>query len=64
ETEWAPMTPRHSVSTWSLENAVQHIEHYIPDGRDTVTMKADHYSAIAYGDWDIDFRAAASEAAE
>ena len=64
ETEWAPMTPRHSVSTWSLENAVQHTEHYIPDGRDTVTMKADRYSAIAYGDWDIDFRAAASETAE
>ena len=50
-----PMSPMHLISMMGLENAIQHIEHYIPDGRDTVTMKADYYSAIAYGDWDIDF---------
>ena len=50
-----PMRPMHMISLMGLENAVQHVEHYIPDGKDTVTMKANHYSAIAYGNWDIDF---------
>ncbi len=55
EDEWTPKSPMHLVGTKGLENGIEHIVHYVPDGRDTVTMKADRYDAIAYGCWDIDF---------
>lgn len=50
-----PLSPKFRISLIGMENMVHHTEHYVPDGKDTVDLKAVSYTGIAVGEWDIDF---------
>lgn len=50
-----PLSPKSRISLIGLENMVHHTEHYVSDGQDSVVLKADSYTGIAAGEWDIDF---------
>lgn len=51
----APLSPKFRISLIGLENMVHHTEHYVPNGQNTIDMKADSYTGIASGEWNIDF---------
>lgn len=53
-----PLAPKQTSSFEGLDGQVRHIEHYVPDGNDTVKLEAHGYYGIAYGDWSIDFTSA------
>lgn len=50
-----PLSPKFRISMIGLENMVHHTEHYVSDGQDSVVLRADSYTGIAAGEWDIDF---------
>ena len=53
-----PLSPKFRISMIGLENMVHHTEHYVSDGQDSVVLRADSYTGIAAGEWDIDFTTA------
>jgi hypothetical protein len=50
-----PMVGIHMVDYDGPDKTVEHIEHYIPNGSDTITISVDGVNGVAYGDWNIDF---------
>lgn len=54
-TKMDPMVGIHMVDYDGPENTVEHIEHYIPNGSDTITISVDGVNGVAWGDWNIDF---------
>lgn len=54
-TQLDPMGWIHMVNYDGPENTIEHMEHYISDGSDTITVAVASVNGIAWGDWNIDF---------